>query len=228
MPYQYFCPCPQQKMLEGAEAYAGQPVQCPHCQQVFSQPPPGASYPAAQPQAPMPQAPMPQAPMGYPGAAPMPGGYPGAAPMPGGYPGAPQMGGPMTPQGMPNFPITPIGPPGEVPNFGAQAGDTGFSFTAPEQQTPTVLHIACPERECPYQNPVMDVPSEMVGQDVMCPCSRVALTLRYEDSLEYKKRREEYQLRKEEKFARSAMNWAIAAVVIVIFGLAVMMFLASA
>lgn len=46
MPYQYYCPCEKQQLLEGTEQLAGQQVQCPMCPQVFIQPAPPSGQPS--------------------------------------------------------------------------------------------------------------------------------------------------------------------------------------
>jgi hypothetical protein len=144
---------------------------------------------------------------GYPGAA---GGYPGAG-APAGYPGAPDPYGGQAAGGF-----------GQQP---AGGGEAGFNIATSPEQTNEVIHIPCPNKQCPYHVQPLEVHASMVGQDVMCPLCQTTYTLHYDDSIEYRSRQEEAIRRKEEKFAKSALNWAIAAVIIVVFGMVVMMVL---
>lgn len=226
MPYRYYCPSCQQ-VLEAHDHTVGQTVQCPYCKQVFPQPPnpqmaaaPNPGYgqqPGMQQQMPAGYGqPMPgQQPAGYPGAG-YPGGaqpgYPGAAP--GGYPGAPDPYGQQQ---------------AAAGGYGQQqpAEEGGFSISKGPETSNEIIHIPCPNRQCPYHAQPLEVHSSMVGQDVMCPLCQTTYTLHYDDSIEYRSRQEEAIRRKEEKFARSALNWAIAAVIIVVFGMVVMMVMLS-
>lgn len=88
MPYQYYCPCEKQQLLEGTEELAGQQVQCPMCPQVFVQP-----YPAGAQQQPAGSNPNMQAPYGG-GGYQAPGGSSMGFPGPGGSnPAYPPQGG---------------------------------------------------------------------------------------------------------------------------------------
>lgn len=227
MAYQYYCPCcPQPNVLEGVETAVGQPVQCPYCHQVFQQPPPQMAGPAQAPAG------------GYApaGAMGMPGAMPGGGMPQGGY--APQGYGAPAPGYAPGTPMGPASYDPAAGGYGAPApGGYGQPMGGPgpeqaldfnrQEATPEIVHIPCPNQQCPYHVQAMEVPSNMMGQDVMCPLCQTAYTLRYEESVEYISRKEEFLRRKEERFAKSALNWAIAAAIVVVLGLLVMMFVMS-
>jgi hypothetical protein len=225
MAYQYYCPCcPQPRVLEGAETAVGQPVQCPYCHQVFQQPPPQmAAGPAMQAPTQMPA-------QGYAPAGAMPGPAAGMAP---GY--GPQGYAPAGGPGMGHAAGYPeAGAYGPAPGYGADGPmgpavtpEVGMDFSSRQDAPPENVHIPCPNQQCPYHAQAMEVPSNMMGQDVMCPLCHTAYTLRYEESVEYITRKEEFLRRKEERFAKSALNWAIAAAIVVVLGLLVMMFVMS-
>lgn len=222
MSYQYYCPCcPQPRVLEGAETAVGQPVQCPYCHQVFQQPPPQMAAGQAM-QAPVQQMPA----QGYAPA----GAMPQAGYAPQGYPGGAAPGYGQPGYADPNY-MAPGAAPQDAAGYGGfapQPGTGSLDFNSSSQEaTPEIVHIPCPNQQCPYHGQAMEVPSNMMGQDVMCPLCQTAYTLRYEESVEYISRKEEFLRRKEERFAKSALNWAIAAAIVVVLGLVVMMFVMS-
>jgi hypothetical protein len=68
----------------------------------------------------------------------------------------------------------------------------------------------------------LEVPPEMLGQDVLCPHCQTQFRLRDKDSVEFKaKRRKELEL-KDYKSGQLWMTWAIVIGVVVLIGLAVM------
>lgn len=111
------------------------------------------------------------------------------------------------------------------PAFGAAAAAGGAASANQEAEQPTVFaptdmrepvalaHLVCPSGH------VLETPRDMLGQDAMCPYCQVAFRLRWEDSLEYRKAKEEEQLRREQRIGRLWMQWSIAVAVVVIFGL---------
>lgn len=104
----------------------------------------------------------------------------------------------------PSFPFAPAS--------GAAAGFDPFSQPA----EPRFLHIPCP------QGHELEVPLEMVGQDVLCPHCQTQFRLRDKDSVEHQqKRRQEMEL-KDYKTGQLWMTWAVVIAVVVLIGLAVM------
>jgi hypothetical protein len=81
---------------------------------------------------------------------------------------------------------------------------------------PGILHIPCP------QGHELEVPLDMLGQDVMCPHCQTQFRLRDKDSVEYKeKKRKELEL-KDYKSGQLWMMWAVVVAVVVLLGLAIM------
>ncbi|HEY1065730.1 MAG TPA: hypothetical protein VGE52_06465 [Pirellulales bacterium] len=233
MPYQYYCPCGQ--LLEGHESAAGQHVQCPYCQQVFVQPAPpnvapaAGQYAAPQPGgfAPAPQfgAPDPQVygqpqpgAYGQPGyGAPQPGyGAPGQYGAPAGYdPNAAMAGAAgMAPPGM-----------GAAPGVGGDplAGMGGGMMGGVDPNLDPVVQVVC--TNCKQAMPAH---KSSMGQDAICPFCNTQITLHYEDTLEYRAEREEYLRQKDELIGKKALNWAIAAAILVVIGMLTMVILTVA
>lgn len=96
----------------------------------------------------------------------------------------------------------------------APAAATPFNLFA--ASAPQWLHIPCPKGH------VLDVPFEMIGQEVLCPHCQAQFLLHERDSVEYRRRKEAEQELREIRAGRIWMNWAIAFAVIVILGLVAM------
>jgi uncharacterized Zn-finger protein len=116
---------------------------------------------------------------------------------------------PTSPVEPPSFPFAPTATPG-----------AGFDpFNQPAQ--PRFLHIPCPRGD------ELEVPLEMVGQEVICPHCQTQFRLRDKDSIEHKqKRRQELEL-KDYKTGQLWMTWAVVIAVAVLIGLAVMIGLSA-
>ena len=204
MPYQYYCPCPQQQLLQGDENYAGQQVRCPMCQQIFVQP-----QPAGQ------QAAQPQGQPGMPGFSGQQGGQPFPGQQPQGSPAYANAGGfdPFAASGGAQGPA--FGGEAQAPIFGGHGADPfggggggEGAFGDPEQEL--TVHVICT-----HCKQVMPTPQSMLGQDAMCPYCNEVITLHEEDTVEFQRQRDEYLRQKEERLGRQAMNWAIGAAVVV-------------
>jgi hypothetical protein len=232
--------CPRGHLLEGEPSQAGQQCNCPTCGTLFIIPAPLAPPPeqAAQP---------------GPVYQPDPAYQPGPAAQPGSATAFPQVGGgseaapaaPFTPA--PVFPAAaqtsypdatpaPFAPPGDAPaqpSTGNEQQAAGPQQTVGPRQaaTPAVggeaqgqadlLHIPCPNGH------ELETPREMLGQEVLCPYCEAQFRLREKDSVESKRRRVEDQKRQERQLGKAWFNWAIVAVVIVIIGLAFLIFSSS-
>jgi DNA-directed RNA polymerase subunit RPC12/RpoP len=125
------------------------------------------------------------------------------------------------------------GPPGYeaapsfgMPDAGASPGLGGFDTLGGSQsldpltQPDGTVHVIC--RHC---RKILPTPTSMLGQDAMCPYCDQVITLHKEDTVEYRKQKEDYLRMKHERMSRKAMNIAIAAVVIVALGFLVMIVL---
>lgn len=75
---------------------------------------------------------------------------------------------------------------------------------------PRIYRIACPKGH------VLETPSDMVGQQALCPYCNTQFELRYEDSIEYQEDQAAAKLRREEEINKLWMKWAIRAAVFVV------------
>lgn len=111
-------------------------------------------------------------------------------------------------------PIAPTAADAAVPNFAGEA-----SAPSPVAETePALLHIPCPNGH------ELEVPPEMLEQDVLCPHCQTQFRLRSKDSVEHRRKRELEMERREYQRGQAWLNWAIAFAVIVVLGLIIMMF----
>ncbi len=79
----------------------------------------------------------------------------------------------------------------------------------PEPEPPRIVHIPCPNGHA------LETPSDMFGQQALCPYCNAQFELRYEDSTEYAEEKAEKRRLKEEKFNKSLLKWAIRVAVLV-------------
>jgi len=100
------------------------------------------------------------------------------------------------------------------------AAEPGVSL--PTDGTPDVVHIACPSGH------ELETPREMLGQVAMCPYCQVQFELRWEESVEYRRRKAEELERKQAKVARMWLQWSITAAVLVVLGLILMIVISKA
>jgi hypothetical protein len=204
MSFQFLCP--QGHLLQGDPAYMGMQTQCPQCGTVFLIPVVGTPVAPVAPVTSAPQQDESYVPMDIFDPIPADTGlrefleqgqqqpaHQRAQPAPGiDYEAA------SAPAHQPAAPIVP-----DLPD-------------EPEEAEPSLLHIPCPKGH------VLEVPLEMLGQDVLCPHCRARFQLRHEDSREFKERQEMLEQEREQFWFR----WAIAAAVIVGCGLTVLFIVA--
>lgn len=100
-------------------------------------------------------------------------------------------------------------PPAEqpsIPSFGPGAP------AAEVAEEPKLLHIPCPKGH------ELEVPLDMLNQDVMCPHCGEQFRLRERDSVEFKRKQAELEERRVARAGKLWFNWAIViAVGIVLF-----------
>ena len=200
MPFQFYCP--QGHLLMGDEAHQGQQSQCPHCGATFM-------IPIVQPQAG--PAPGPQFPPGQP----FPGG-PQFGPAPGQQPFPGQ--GPMIPDVTGGAQFANIAAGAAAPPPQEVAAVPPAEAPKPEPQKPPeprIFRIHCP------QNHVLETPSDMLGQQAMCPYCNTQFELRYEDSIEYQEELVEKKKLREVELNKQWVTWSIRAAI----GVGVMIFL---
>ena len=224
MAFQFLCP--QGHLLQAEESQAGQQCQCPYCQGLFLIPPapqgPGSVPPPVEPP-----------PVAGPGFQPPPAPpefqAPPAPPAPPGYQAPPPAPGFQAP---PVYDPTAVGPgfepspeffpeiqtrPALQPSVGVPPDAASFDLSGPGQQP--IVHIICPSGHS------LDTPREMLGQEAICPFCQVQFLLRYEDSVEHGERLARQQEFEEINKGKRWMQLAIAAAVLVVFGLIALMIL---
>lgn len=102
----------------------------------------------------------------------------------------------------------PQNPEPAIPQFGP-----GAPAVVPDvEQAPPLLHIPCPKGH------ELEVPPEMLNEDVMCPHCGEQFRLKEKDSVEYKRKRQEEEERRIARAGKLWFNWAIViAVGVVLF-----------
>jgi hypothetical protein len=195
MAFQFLCP--QGHLLQGEESQAGEQCQCPQCGTLFLIPSPSppaapASTAPAEPSSPPP------------------------AP-------AEQFAPPSPSSPEPTVETPPESAASGFPGIQTEASSSvpGSTVGVPEvaaskDRRPELVHIACPSGH------ELETPRDMLGQMAMCPYCQAQFQLRWEDSVEYRRRKVEALERKQAKAARMWLQWAIGAAVVVVLGLIVM------
>jgi len=125
-------------------------------------------------------------------------------------------------------PPQPAPAPYAAPQFAApafSAAGPAAPAAAPVEVTkpaePELLHIPCPNGH------ELDTPREMLNQEVLCPHCGEQFLLREKDSVEYKLKKQQAAEIKDYKRGKAWLNWAIVFAVVVLIGLAVLMFATS-
>ena len=85
-----------------------------------------------------------------------------------------------------------------------------------EPSGPKLLHIPCP------QGHVLEVPPEMVDQEVMCPHCKKRFRLQEKNSLEYKRKQQAALERADVMAGKKWFTWAIIFAILVVGGLIAM------
>ncbi len=78
---------------------------------------------------------------------------------------------------------------------------------------PKLLHIRCPSGH------VVKAPSDLLGKLGRCPACKKTFELRYEDSLEFKRRTEKILHRDEHEAGRAWLGWVFVAAFLVFVAL---------
>jgi hypothetical protein len=201
MPFQFTCP--QGHLLEGDPAHAGMQSQCPMCGAMFIIPQPPAVAPQPDP--------------GFPGIGPNLGigplGPSNAPPGGGGFNLGINLPGALAQAPAPD-PEPMVAPGIVVAGPGVVSGPAAIEPAAPAQEDPDpIIHILCPNGH------ELETPTSMLGSDAMCPHCEVPFRLRYEDSREYREKKQKEREHREAAFGRKALHYAIVAAVVVILSL---------
>ena len=93
------------------------------------------------------------------------------------------------------------------------AADVPSSFEAPGAAELPLVHVICPNGH------QLETPREMLGEEALCPFCQAQFRLRLEDSIEYREQKAKERARREARAGQLWMRWAIAAAVVVVFGL---------
>jgi len=118
---------------------------------------------------------------------------------------------------------TQSGFPGIRTNDGrsSRSGVGGPSMPISTDDSPELVHICCPSGH------ELETPREMLGQMAMCPFCQAPFQLRWQDSVEYRRRKEEEIERKQARAARLWLQWSIAAAAVVFLGLILLVVLSQ-
>ena len=137
--------------------------------------------------------------------------------MPPAFPGGSTPPAPAAPQ--PFVPVQPAYGPAPAAETPAEPGpviDTGVDRAEEvpvTESAQTLLHIPCPNGH------ELEVPPDMLDQDVMCPHCEAQFRLRAKDSVEHKRKRKIELEARERRLGNLWLNWAIVVAVLVVIGL---------
>jgi len=138
---------------------------------------------------------------------------------------------PDSPAPAPNVVTPPAAPeetaattPDIYPEF--NIGDVGrttqsVAINPEDDDAEQLLHIPCPNGH------VLDTPLDMLGEDVLCPHCDAQFRLLERNSVEYKRRQELDERRKEARANKFWLNFAIIAAIIFVFGIILMVIASS-
>lgn len=102
-------------------------------------------------------------------------------------------------------------PEAPFPQFGPGAPSSSPAAPAVEE-APKLLHIPCPKGH------ELEVPPEMLNEEVLCPHCGEQFRLKERDSVEYKRKRQEEEERRVARAGKLWFNWAIViAIGVVLF-----------
>jgi len=85
------------------------------------------------------------------------------------------------------------------------------------QEPPRMLHIRCPAGH------LVKATSDLLGRNGRCPACKKTFELRYEDSLEFQRRKEKILHREEVKSERAWLAWGFLAAFLALAGLIALM-----
>jgi uncharacterized Zn-finger protein len=211
--------CPQGHLLEADVSAAGQQCTCPHCGMLFIIPAPPAAASYAPPIMPYTPATAPNfapahAQIGPPQPAPlMPATTYAPAAFAGGYSAPPPQ--PALPNINPTF--SAAGAPAVLAPSAPAPVPAPVDVVKPAE----ILHIPCPNGH------ELDTPRDMLDQEVLCPHCGEQFHLREKDSVEFKRKKQQEAEAKDYKRGKMWLNWAIVVAVLVLIGLAVLIFATS-
>ena len=107
--------------------------------------------------------------------------------------------------------------PAAIPGLPQIQRDGQPQRTAGPAASPTkqeeFLHIRCPNGH------ELEVPTEMLEQEALCPTCQVQFRLRAKDSVEHKRRQQEAYERRQYKLGQAWLNWSVGIAVVVVLGL---------
>jgi len=127
--------------------------------------------------------------------------------------GSPPVGGPAAPA------IAPQSGPA-FPDVQGPAADGRQAFDPYGEVTQQVFHISCPNGH------ELEVPPEMLNEEVMCPHCGSQFLLRERDSVEYKRKKEEDEERRQIKAGKQWFTAAVIIASVVVIALILMMIFA--
>jgi hypothetical protein len=84
-----------------------------------------------------------------------------------------------------------------------------------------ILHIPCPAGH------ELETPESMIGRDVLCPYCRAEFRVQFRDSREYRAEQQQQRMRREQRIGKAWMTWSLVAAAVVVFGIALMIAVAT-
>ncbi|MDO4584830.1 MAG: hypothetical protein Q4D62_12085 [Planctomycetia bacterium] len=206
MNFQFYCP--QGHLLQGDTAHSGSVIACPICGTQFIIPtPPPAAAPVVSPVTP----PVP------PAENPFTFSSSSAKSSP---PNLNELlGGDSAPEKPEEEEKVEMATPFDF-NKEKPAEEKPISFVPKSAHERSILHIPCPHGH------LLEVPREMLGEDVMCPHCKAQYKLLLENSVEFRKEQLEKTALEEAKLAKQWLQWAIIASVLVVLFLLFLFFTA--
>jgi outer membrane biosynthesis protein TonB len=138
---------------------------------------------------------------------------PQAAPQqqPAGFPAMPSNFPAMEPAPAPPPPQQPPPPAAQQPTPPPKQEPPPEPAPAPAPPPePRILHIPCPKGH------ELETPSDMIGQQALCPYCNTQFELRYEDSTEHAQEQIEAKKRREEEINKLWVKWSIRAAIFVL------------
>jgi hypothetical protein len=221
--------CPQGHLLEADESQMGQPCACPQCGTPFAVP---TLITHRSPSGPAPAGPwLPGVRAVNPG---QPSGQAGPIPDVAGQ-GHRRMfdflaqadAQPASSHVAENDPTggqaepTHVGPVADVASWQPVPGGSFIAAVGGVAEQPQLYHIPCPRGH------ELEVPHDMLNQDVLCPFCHVQFRLRHKNSVEAKRKRQAEQEKIDARRGRIWLNWAVFFAVVVVAGVIVLAVMAG-
>lgn len=216
MNFQFYCP--QGHLLQGDTAHSGSVIACPICGTQFIIPtPPPAAAPVVSPVSDV--SPVSENPFTAPAAEANPFAFSSSSAKSSRPNLNELLGGDPAPEKPEEEEKVEMATPFDF-NKEKPVEKKPISFVPKSAHERSILHIPCPHGH------LLEVPREMLGEDVMCPHCKAQYKLLLENSVEFRKEQLEKTALEEAKLAKQWLQWAIIASVLVVLFLLFLFFTA--